>query len=285
VTIDQLSFSRLDPALGASTVPMIDNPQPGVVNVGVGLCPSLMGTFDYPPPHNDVKFISNHHKADIFHISSFRTTYFQDPWILPSPSATMDETGHSGMSMPLSAAEVVYSLVQQASANPDPTPARELDPLPEPNWAQDSLATTDSLDLVLPSDEAVIEAMTSPDKPWDDLHHRSYFLPKLRRIKAGDFTMTMTGDRSFHTNPLATHTIYAEGNMATMFEMISINISRTSGVIDNVFVGAYSSPEEMPGIDPQRVYHELTLLFFKLTLRSESNIRRDCIYAFRSRPD
>jgi hypothetical protein len=48
VTIDQLSFSRPDPALGASTVPMVDNPQAGVVNVGVGLCPSLMGTFRLP---------------------------------------------------------------------------------------------------------------------------------------------------------------------------------------------------------------------------------------------
>jgi hypothetical protein len=154
VTIDQLSFSRPDPALGASTVPMIDNPQAGVVNVGVGLCPSLMGTFDYPPPHGDVKFISTHHKAEIFHVSSFRTTYFQDPWILPSPSAIMDETGHAGMSMPLSAAEVAYSLVQQASATPDLTPAQELDPPLEPIWAQGSLANTDSLDLVLPSDEA-----------------------------------------------------------------------------------------------------------------------------------
>jgi hypothetical protein len=285
VTIDQLSFSRPDPALGASTVPMIDNPQAGVVNVRVGFCPSLMGTFDYPPPHDDVKFISNHHKAEIFQVSSFRTTYFADPWILPSPSATMDETGHSGMSMPLSVAEVVYSLVQQASANPDPNPAQELDPLLEPIWAQGSLATTDSLDLVLPSDEAGIEAMTSPNKPWEDLHHRSYFLPKLSQIKAGEFTMTMTGDRSCHTNPLATHKIYVEGNIATISEMIPINISRTPGVIDNVFVGAYSSPEEMPSIDPQRVYHELTLLFFKLALRSESNIRRDCIYAFQSRPD
>jgi hypothetical protein len=97
MTIDQLSFSRPDPALGASTVPMIDNPQASVISVGVGLCPSLMGTFDYPPPHGDVKFISTHHKAEIFHISSFRTTYFQDPWILPSPSATMDETGHAGI--------------------------------------------------------------------------------------------------------------------------------------------------------------------------------------------
>jgi hypothetical protein len=69
-----------------------------------------MGTFDYLPPHDDVQFISNHHKAEIFHISSFHMNYFEDPWILPSPSATMDETGHSGMSMPLLVAEVAYSL-------------------------------------------------------------------------------------------------------------------------------------------------------------------------------
>jgi hypothetical protein len=280
VTIDQLSFSRPDPTLGASTVPMIDNPQDGVVNVGVGLCPSLMGTFDYPPPHGDAKFISTHHKDEIFHVSSFRTTYFQDPWILPFPSATMDETGHTGMSMPLSAAEVAYSLVQQTSTTPNMTPAQELDPLREPIWAQGSLSNIDSLDLVLPSDEAVIEAMTSLDKPWDDLHHKSYFLPELHRIEAGEFHITMTGDHPCPINLLATHEIYAEGNMMTIAETIPINISRTPGVIDNVFVGAYNSPEEMPGVDPQSVDHELPLLFFKLTSRSERNIRRDFIYDF-----
>jgi hypothetical protein len=129
VTIDQLSFSRPDPSLGASTVPMIDNPQTCVVNVGVGLCPSLMGTFDYPPPQGDIKFISNHHKVDIFQVSSFLTSYFDDPWILPSPSVMMDGTGHPGNSMPLSTVEVAYSLVQQTLANSDPTPAEEFDPL------------------------------------------------------------------------------------------------------------------------------------------------------------
>jgi hypothetical protein len=273
VTIDQLSFSRPDPSLGASMVPMIDNPQPGVVNVGVGLCPSLMGTFDYPPPQGDIKFISNHHKVEIFQVSSFCMTYFDDPWILPSPSAMMDGTGHPGMSMPLSAAEVVYSLVQQASTNTDPTPAQEFDPLLEPIWAQGSLADTDSLDLVLPSDEAIIEAMTSLDKPWEDLHHRSYFLPELSRIEVGEFTLTMTGDRSCPINPLATHEVYAEGNMESITETIPINLSRTPGVVDNVFVGAYCSPEEIPNIDPQSVDHEITLLIFKLALRSERNIQ------------
>ena len=129
MTIDQLSFSRPDPALGASTVSMIDNPQPSVVNVGVCLCPSLMGTFDYPPPQGDIKFISNHHEVEIFQVSSFCMTYFNDPWILPSPSSMMDGIGHPGMSMPLSTTEVAYSLVQQTLTNTDPTLAQEFDPL------------------------------------------------------------------------------------------------------------------------------------------------------------
>jgi hypothetical protein len=39
VTINQLSFSSPYPSSGASTIPMIDNPQPNIVDMGVGLCP------------------------------------------------------------------------------------------------------------------------------------------------------------------------------------------------------------------------------------------------------
>jgi hypothetical protein len=279
VTIDQFSFSIPDPSLGVFVVPMIDNPQPSVVNIGVGLCPYLMGTFDYLPPQGDVKFISDHHKVEIFQVSSFHMTYFTDPWILPSPSTMMDGTWHPGMSMPLSAVEVKYSLVQQTSANTDPTPAQELDPLLEPVWAQGSLANTDSLDLVFPSNEAVIEAMNSLDKPWDDIHHRSYFLPELSRIETKEFTLTMVGDRSCPINHLATHELYVEDNMETIAETIPINISRTPGIMENVFVGVdcslrdiqiYTdlfkefhdifsrSYKEMPGINPKIVEHEIT---------------------------
>ena len=68
VTIDQLSFSRPNHSSGASTVPMIDNSQINIVNIGVGLCPPLMGTFDYPPPQGNVKFISDHHNINIFQV-------------------------------------------------------------------------------------------------------------------------------------------------------------------------------------------------------------------------
>jgi hypothetical protein len=77
VTIDQLSFSRPDPSSWAYTVPMIDKPYPDTINIGVGLCPSLRGTFDYPPPSSDVKLISaapNQPMTKFFQMSSFRTT-------------------------------------------------------------------------------------------------------------------------------------------------------------------------------------------------------------------
>jgi hypothetical protein len=149
-------------------VPMIDNPQPNFINVGVGLCPPLMGTFDYSPHFGNVKFISvapNQLRDEIFQLSSFRMTYFNDLWTLPSPLASMEGTGHPIMSMPLSVIEVAYSIVQQASFDPNPTPAQDLNPVLEPIWAQGSLTTIDSLDLVFPSNEVIIEALNGLDRP------------------------------------------------------------------------------------------------------------------------
>jgi hypothetical protein len=121
--------------------------------------------------------------------------------------------------------------------------------------------------------------MTIPEKPWEDLHRRSYFLPELSRIEAGEFTVTMTGDQSCPINLLATHEIYAEGNMETIAETIPIIISQNPGVVENIFIGAdcsfeeiqiYTdlfkefrdifawSYEEMPSIDPKIVEHEIT---------------------------
>jgi hypothetical protein len=103
----------------------------------------------------------------------------------------------------------------------------------------------------LPSDEAIIEVITSLDILWDDVHHRSYFLLELIRIEVGEFTLTMTGNRYCTINPLATHVFYAQGNMETIIEMISIDIYRTPGGMENVLVGANCSPEEI------RIYTDL----------------------------
>jgi hypothetical protein len=142
ITIDHLSISHPNPSSRASTVLMIDNLHLGTVNLGVRLFPSLMGNFYYPLPVNDVKFISadsSQPKASIFQIVSFRTSYFNDVWILPSPLTSMEGIGHPKMAMPLSVVEVMYSIVHKTSANPNPAPPHEIDPILKPIWAQDSL--------------------------------------------------------------------------------------------------------------------------------------------------
>jgi hypothetical protein len=89
----------------------------------------------------------------------------------------------------------------------------------------------------------------------------------------------MTGDQPCPINLLATQEIYAEGNMVTIAETIPINISRSPGIVENFFVGADCSLEEiqiymdlfkefhdvfswsyeeMPGINPKIVEHEIT---------------------------
>jgi hypothetical protein len=88
----------------------------------------------------------------------------------------------------------------------------------------------------------------------------------------------MNGDKYFPINPLETHTVYVEGNMATIAETIPIDISKTPSIMENIFVGADCSPEEiqiytdlfkefcdvfswsyeeMPGIDPRIVENEI----------------------------
>jgi len=65
----------------------------------------------------------------------------------------------------------------------------------------------------LPFDEGILDAMNGVDRPWDDLYHRSYFLPEIRRVEVGEFTTTMNGDVAHPVNPLEMHRLYVEGKM------------------------------------------------------------------------
>jgi hypothetical protein len=55
----------------------------------------------------------------------------------------------------------------------------------------------------------------------------------------------MNGDKDCPINPLATHTAYTEGNMEKIAKTIPIDISRTPGAVENIFVGEDYSPEEI----------------------------------------
>jgi hypothetical protein len=120
--------------------------------------------------------------------------------------------------------------------------------------------------------------MNGSNKPWDDLHHHSYFLPELERIEQVDFRSSLSEIVGHAVVPLDTHDIYAEGNMVSISPTITIDISHTPGNGENVNIGADCSPEEiliytelfkefqdvfawsyekMLGIDPRIVKHEI----------------------------
>ena len=90
--------------------------------------------------------------------------------------------------------------------------------------------------------------------------------------------MRLSDDVDTPVNPLPSEGVFAEGNMANIFATIPINISIKPDVVENIYIGASCSPEEiaiytalfkefcdifawsyeeMPGIDPSIVQHEI----------------------------
>ena len=80
--------------------------------------------------------------------------------------------------------------------------------------------------------------MTGPEQPLEEMHNRSYFLPKLERIECYDFSMNLR-DNVGH------HGIYVEGNMVNISTIIPINISKIHSIFENIYIGANYSPSEV----------------------------------------
>ena len=90
--------------------------------------------------------------------------------------------------------------------------------------------------------------------------------------------MRLHGDVDILVNPLPREGVFAKGNMENISATIPINISVNPDVVENIYIGANCSPEEiaiytalfkefrdifawsyeeMPGIDPSIVEHEI----------------------------
>ena len=87
IMIDQTSFQN--PCVNASSrdsISIIDHSQLATESVGMGMYPSLMGTFNC---HAPILMIGSSFGGDSSSLNSmsFRTTHMEDPWILPSPSS------------------------------------------------------------------------------------------------------------------------------------------------------------------------------------------------------
>ena len=100
----------------------------------------------------------------------------EDPWILPS-SINSSVPVEIDVSFPETMMAYQANLDQVAEPSPSSSRTEEEDPYVMSAWAVQSSHMHDYLDTVFPSDEAIIEAMSGVDPPWEELNHRSYFLP------------------------------------------------------------------------------------------------------------
>lgn len=101
-----------------------------------------------------------------------------------------------------------------------------------------------------------MQVMTSPYYPWDNIHHRSYYLPQATKpslpisnqftIETKDFVPS--GYIDWFQNPILTLDAFQERNMANISPTIQIDISLIDRVIENIGVGAPCSPTEIRDI-------------------------------------
>ena len=107
---------------------------------------SLMGTFDILAPIN---YIGSTSVGKSIETVVDRT----DPWVLPS---------HHEPELPLLVAEVAYQAIVHTTIDPISVPLTVSEELEEAYllaWAENSSHSRDCLDMVLPLDEAILEAM------------------------------------------------------------------------------------------------------------------------------
>ena len=77
------------------------------------------------------------------------------------------------------------------------------------------------------------------------MHHRYYLLPKLDDIERDEFKAIFSEKIGRPVVPLGSPRKYAEGKMPNLSPTIPINISCVIGKIENVYIGANCSPDEI----------------------------------------
>ena len=147
VTVDQLNFTPKGcMESNESTIPLVDHVKPAWEILGAGINASLMGKFDIPTPIN---YLGSTSVGKSIATIVDRT----DPWVLPS---------HHEPKVPLLATEVTYQAIVHTTVDSILVPLTVSEEPEEPYfpaWAENSLHSRDWLDMILPLDEAILEAM------------------------------------------------------------------------------------------------------------------------------
>ena len=118
VMIDQMSFKNPNVTPSSVTsIPIINHSQPATRSVGIGMYPSLMGSFSCPTLVLMIGSSSSQASSSLRSVF-FCTTHMEDPWILPTPSPSSDPIGTD---VPLPTTMIAYQANIECVAKPIPS--------------------------------------------------------------------------------------------------------------------------------------------------------------------
>ena len=164
------------------------------------------------------------------------------------------------------------------------------DAYPSPYWLHENNQFIDYLSLNLPSDESIMEAMSVDDLPWKYGHHRSSFFPDIQNVEDLLPSMVPPDATSSPQTPVLTRHVLSEGNILNITATCHIDISVKPGIVENIHIGqnfsleevtAYTSLfkefrdvftwsyEEMPGIDPSIIVHDIKTYLDAIPVRQK----------------
>ena len=111
--------------------------------------------------------------------------------------------------MSLSVMEVAYKVICDSIVESSPSSPRmeEEDPFALLSWVITSSSSHNFLENVFPFDEAILKALNGPERPWEELHHHSYFLLKLKWIEHDEFRITLSDNNMLYN---LTRTLYSK---------------------------------------------------------------------------
>ena len=119
-------------AYSGASVPIIEHSQPATGSVGVGMYPSLMGSYSFPAPVLMIGSCSDEASTSTASVY-FCTTHMEDPWILPTLSISSEPIETN---VPLPATMIAYQANLESAAEPCSSSSwmEEEDPYVLPAW-------------------------------------------------------------------------------------------------------------------------------------------------------
>jgi hypothetical protein len=132
--------------------------------------------------------------------------------------------------------------------------------------------------VIFPTDEMITPAMSMEDTPWDNGHHRSILFLECDAIKRYQWISTSSTIVVISSIPESMYDVLYEGNLHNISPIVPLDILIKPRVMENVHIEASCSTdelhtykalfqefrnvfawsyEEMPGIDPDIIVHEI----------------------------